>query len=643
MCGIAGLVGRREPDRLSAMLRSIEHRGPDDVGQCWSETRFGWLGLGNRRLAVLDLSIAGHQPMESDGRILAYNGETYNFAKLRKELERAGETFRGGSDTEVVLALLNRDGVEGLRRLNAMFALAWWNAPEGELVIARDRFGIKPLYYCAPAPSEFAFASEAKCLFAAGIAAEFDVTNLPSYLTFGSLPGSATLFTGVRQLLPGQVLRYSASGTKIETFRPPSVHPDTSMTRRSAALEVRSALSDAVERQMVADVPVGVMLSGGLDSTAIAALAARSTSSKITAYSIAFRPEDAVLEQNASDSRFARFAADRLGLDLHEIEASPDVADMLERVAWHLDDPVADPAAIPTLLISEPAKRDVTVLLSGQGSDELFGGYRINSYNRWAEAIERQPRWLQQAEGSAIARLPAIAAKLPARAHPGLLLAVHRASQTVFDQLGETPENRYVGWRSAYQFPDGGLTSLLDRDTVRDLGDIHPTDEYLRLFGQHHELSFFDRMLLVDQATFLVGRNLAYSDRLSMAASIELRVPFLDDAVADVAARVPEHLKFRGMHLKAVLRDAMAGIVPDEIIKRRKAGFGLPVRSWLRGELMPLVNDTLSDTWLKEIGCFDAAAVRRLLEEHRAGTADHTWRIWTLLSLSLWWRAHIAQ
>ncbi len=643
MCGIAGLVGRHEPDRLAAMLHSIEHRGPDDGGQSWVETNFGSIGLGNRRLAVLDLSAAGHQPMERDGRIIAYNGETYNFAKLRAELERAGETFKGGSDTEVVLALLNREGVDGLKRLNAMFALAWWNAPEGELVIARDRFGIKPLYYCSPAPGQFAFASEAKCLFAAGIPAHFDVTNLPSYLKFGSLPGTATLYTGVKQLLPGQVLTFSADGIRIEAFRSPDVHPDKSMTREDAGLAVREALTDSVKRQMVADVPVGVMLSGGLDSTAIAALAARATSSKITAYSIAFRPEDTALEQDASDSRYARIAADKLGLNLHEIQAHPDIAELLERVAWHLDDPVADPAAIPTLLISEPAKRDVTVLLSGQGSDELFGGYRINSYHRWAQAIGRQPQRLVDGEAALIRRLPALAAKLPARARPGLLLAVHRASSTVFDHLDESPEVRYAGWRSAYQFSDGGLTGLLNRDTVRELGSIDPSTEYLRLFSEYPSLSFFDRMLLVDQATFLVGRNLAYSDRLSMAASIELRVPFLDDAVADVAARIPEHLKFRGTHLKAVLRDAMNGIVPPEIIKRRKAGFGLPVRSWLRGELLPLVNDTLSDTWLKEIGCFDAVAVRNLLDEHTAGTADHTWRIWTLLSLSLWWRAHIAK
>ncbi len=642
MCGIAGLVGRRQPERLQAMLDLIAHRGPDDQGQTWVEASTGWVGLGNRRLSVLDLTRAGHQPMERDGRVLAFNGEVYNFRELRRQLEQCGERFVSGTDTEVVLAVLNHYGTDGLRRLNGMFALAWWDPTSDSVVVARDRFGIKPLYYSAREEG-LVFASEAKSVVAVGPPPQLETAALPSYLAFGWVPGDRTLFRGVRELPPGHVLRWSRGSCCVEPFRDTAPRPEPGLSMGSAAAELQRRLSDAVDRQLVADVPVGVLLSGGLDSTAVAALAARTSSKPVTAYTIAFREEDAATEQNAQDAYFAQRASDQLGLDLREIRVSPRVSDLLDRVSWHIDDPVADPAAILTLMISEAAASEVTVLLSGHGSDELFAGYRVYIYHRVAELLRRQPGLARDAESRIADLLPQVAQRLPQRAQPGLFLAAHRASRMVLDHLDDGPEDRYLAFRSGYYFPDGGLGDLLTPEVREAVADEDPASVHRQAFVAQDDLDFLDRMLYVDFKTFLASDNLPYSDRMSMAASVEMRVPFLDDAVADFALSLPENLKLRGLRGKAVLRASMRGVVPDEVLRRRKAGFGLPIRAWLGNDLLPLVNDLLSSAWLHDTGLFCPGAVRRLVDEHRTGAADHTYRIWTLLTFALWWQTHISK
>jgi len=625
------------------MLDAIAHRGPDDEGQRWVDTGetgdAGWVGLGNRRLAVLDLTPAGHQPMAVDGNVLAYNGEVYNFKTLRRELEGSGTRFQSGSDTEVVLQTLRRHGAAALERLNGMFALAYWDADRQELLLARDRFGMKPLY-CRWAGGRLMFGSEAKCLFAAGAPADLDLSALGSYLSFGWVPGSQTMYRDVVELPPGHLLRWRAGVVEVERFRDAIPAPEPGLHAVAASRQLLDSLRNAVRRQMVADVPVGVLLSGGLDSSAIAALAAAEAQTPVRAYTIAFRPEDAKLEQSADDARCARLVADRFGLELEEFVVSPDVADLLTDVAWHLDDPVADPAAILTLIISRAAASQVKVLLSGQGSDELFGGYRVHMYDRLAKMVARQPGWLRGATNRAVDALPGIADRLP-MGRPGLLLATHRASRNILDNVDAPPEERYVGYRSAYYFGAGAMFDLLTPQAAEQALAQPPWGFHLDAFDQVRDLPFFDRMLYVDVKTFLANQNLAYSDRLSMAASIEMRVPFLDDEVADLALRVPENLKMRHLKGKEVLRRSMRGILPDEIIGRRKAAFAAPVRSWLRGELAPLVRDVLSDRWLADTGLFEPAAVRRLVDEHQSARADHTYRIWTLLTFALWHTSHI--
>jgi len=640
MCGIAGLTGRRDPARLQAMLDAIAHRGPDDEGQRWIDTDSEWVGLGNRRLAILDLTAAGHQPMGAGDDVLTYNGEVYNFRALRRELEGTGAAFGSGADTEVVLQVLRRYGAAGLERFNGMFALAYWDADRHELLLARDRFGMKPLYYRVVG-GELMFASEAKCLVAAGAPAELALSALGSYLSFGWVPGARTLYRDVVELPPGHVLRWKAGRATVECFRDTVPAPEPDMSAHTAAQTLQHNLRDAVRRQMVADVPVGVLLSGGLDSSAIAAFAAEESQAPVVrAYTIAFRPEDARLEQSSDDARCARLVADRFGLELEEFVVTPNVADLLTDVAWHLDDPVADPAAILTLIISRAAASQVKVLLSGQGSDELFGGYRVHMYDRVAAMVARQPGWMRGATTRAVDALPGIASRSPTS--PGLLLAAHRASRNILDHIDAPPEERYVGYRSAYYFSPEGLTDLLTADARAEALADSPWALHLDVFDQVRDLPFFDRMLYVDLKTFLANQNLAYSDRLSMAASIEMRVPFLDDEVADLAGRIPESLKMRRLKGKDVLRRSMEGILPREIIWRRKAAFAAPIRSWLQSELAPLVGDVLSDRWLTDTGLFEPVAVRRLIDDHQSGRVDHTYRIWTLLTFALWHTAHLA-
>jgi asparagine synthase (glutamine-hydrolysing) len=636
MCGIVGIVGERDPDALQAMLDSIAHRGPDDVGHEWFESREGsHVGIGNRRLAIIDLSPAGHQPMTAADCTLVYNGEVFNFPSLRAELEDLGETFTSATDTEVVLRGYVRKGLRALEELNGMFALAIWDARNEELVVVRDRFGIKPLYWWWDG-RRLVFGSEAKALFESGVPARLNRQELPAYLSFGWVPGSDTLFEGVHELPPGGVLRWRDGRVTVESFRDAVPSPLDDLDAQQAAAELADRLSDSVRRQLIADVPVGVLLSGGLDSSAIAALATRHADRPPKAFSIAFKPEDARTEQSADDARFARLVAGRLGMDLHEFVIDSSIADMLDTVAWHLDEPVADPAAILTLLISRAAKSDVTVLLSGQGSDELFGGYRMHVYDRVARRIARAPAPVRNGAATAIGVLPSIARNIPGPA-AGFALAAHRASDAIVRLSPLPPEERYIAFRSAPYFSVDDLGTLLGPGGHSNGFDPHRA--HLGAFHKHPELDFFDRMLYVDFKTFMLNQNLLYSDRLSMAASIEMRVPFLDDRVADFALRVPERLKIRFMRGKRVLRDALAGTVPDEVIARRKAGFGAPIRSWLKRDLRPLLEESLSDSWLDETGVFDRSAVRRLIDEHCSDAADHTYRLWTLLSFALWQRA----
>lgn len=635
MCGICGTAGFADRELLGRMAAVMAHRGPDDEG--FHVSPGGRAGLGHRRLRIIDLSPAAGQPMANeDGTLrLVYNGEIYNFRELREELVRGGHRFRSQSDGEVILHLYEELGAGCLTRLNGIFALALWDERDGTLLLARDPLGVKPLYY-AETGRGLVFASEVKGLLQAeDLPAALEPAALPEFLTFLWVPGPRTMFRGVRKLMPGERLHWRDGRITTETYWDLNFIEEPRPAGQLAD-ELRAMLAAAVKRQLVADVPVGVFLSGGVDSSAILALATEAAGGPVRAYTIAYRESDARLEQSGRDRYYARRVAKRFGADYHEIEVAPDVAALLPRVVWHLDEPVADPAAISTLLICEAARPEVTVLLSGQGGDEVFAGYRWHRNEQLARLAGLAPRFMR--EGlfrPALALLPRVAGRLPG-ASSGYALAVHRYGDKFLRGLDRSPEERYVAFRAYYD--RAGLAEVLAPELREQLAGADPFRSHLDYFERHPADAFLNRALYVDTKTFLPELNLTYSDKLSMAASLEVRVPLLDLEIVRFMAGVPTGLKLRGLTTKYLFKRALAGLVPDEVIRRRKAGFGAPIRQWLRADLAPLVADLLAPDRLRDRGLLDPAVVARMIRENAAGTHDHTYRLWAFLTLEMWLR-----
>lgn len=640
MCGICGSAGFVDTRLLERMLASIRHRGPDDSGIFACEDPP--LGLGNRRLSIIDLSPAGHMPMASAAGDLqvTHNGEIYNYVELRRDLQSRGHRFVSQTDTEVLLHGYEEWGDDLLLRLNGMFAFAIWDARERRLLIARDRFGIKPVYW-TETPRGLLFASEVKALLEAeDVRAEPDAAALHEYLAFLWVPGPETMFGGIRKLLPGHVLEWRPGAeVSVRRYWRPRFDLGPAISEPALRDGLRAVLERSVRRQLRSDVPVGVFLSGGLDSSGLLALATRVSDEPVASYTIAFRDEDQSLEQSSDDARFARHMAERCGSRHHEIEVAPDVVALLPKVVWHLDEPVADPAAIVTYLISEAAATDVKVLLTGQGADEVFAGYRVHGMPALANHLRLLPRSVRRRV------LPRILAGLPAMqdhvpgVHAGLVLAAHRYLDKVVGGLEFSAEEAYLFYRSYYTEAEG--RGLLSQETLCAIGGSNAWAKHLAYFDDCRDLDPLNRMLYVDWMTFLPELNLTYSDKLTMAASIEARVPYLDNEVVDYMERVPSRLKLKWPTSKYLLRESLKGLVPDDIIRRRKAGFGAPIRTWLRKDLREMIDDLLGPESIQRRGFFDYAAVRRLIDDDRSGRADNTYRIWALLTFEVWMKTFV--
>ncbi len=634
VCGICGIAGHVDRGALARMTDALVHRGPDDGGIYADDAAA--VGLGNRRLAILDLSPNGHMPMTSaqTGVTITYNGEVFNYRALRRELSARGYSFVSDTDTELVLRGYEEWGRDVLPRLNGIFAFAVWDPRTAELTVARDRFGVKPLYYTM-AGGVFTFASEVKALLAGGYRPDhLDVAALHRYLAYLWVPAPRTLFPGVKKLEPASSLVWKAGRLTQHTYWRPDFGPARAADPTELASELRDVLLDAVRRQLRSDVPLGIFLSGGLDSTALLALSSCVSAGPPRCYTIAFRAEDSALEQSADDARFAAEAAHAYGAHLDRIEVSPDVVDLLPRVVWHLDEPIADPAAIATLLISEAAKPTSTVLLSGQGADEVFAGYRVHQMHRWAQVLEAMPPglssravpWVLDGVRPRAGRIPGV--------REGFVLAVDRYVRKLVAGVPLEPATRYAFYRSYYR--DSELLDLYSPDLRHELAGERAWSEHEEYMASHPAANFLDRMLYTDWKTFLPELNLAYCDKLSMAASVETRVPYLDNEVVDFMCTVPATLKLHGLTSKYLLRKAVADLVPRQILKRRKAGFGAPIRTWLRRDLREMVDDLLGTKHIDDRGYFNPVAVRRLIEDDREGRADNTYRIWALLTLEVW-------
>lgn len=631
MCGIAGFSGSFPPSLLERMADAIAHRGPDDSG-AWSSPAHR-VGLAHRRLSIIDLSQRGHQPMwdATQSAVIAFNGEIYNFRELRADLKSRGFAFNSDSDTEVLLNLYLQYGDEMLPKLNGIFAFALWDVRNSTLLLARDGLGIKPLYL-AQTSRGLLFASELKALLHdCTVDRTLDPVTVRNHLIFLWSPGEHTMLRNVRKIGPGQALRIRDGriAKRWDFYRIPCERTIVSMTVKEAADAVRRTVRTAVERQMVADVPVGAFLSGGLDSSSVVAFAKEvSPERRMQCFTIGFDGDLAKQEGMTEDLPFAERVAKVLGVDLHTVRVGPEMVDELPRVLFHLDEPQADPAPINALLICRLAREHgIKVLLSGAGGDDIFTGYR----RHFALLQESRWSWLPLAARRV---LKSLSGSLPKSAPS--LRRVAKAFQYA-DRDGDARIASYFYWidpQIAQSLCAPGLSESLACGTVDD-----PLLESLRQTPP--SVAALNRMLFLDSKFFLADHNLNYTDKVSMANGVEVRVPLLDPEVVDLAFSLPLEFKQRGVVGKWIFKRAMEGILPYDVIHRRKTGFGAPLRDWLRGPLRPLVEEVLSDRSLKSRGLFSALEVRRLVAEDRRGRVDAAYTIFAVLCIELWCRMFI--
>jgi asparagine synthase (glutamine-hydrolysing) len=654
MCGICGIYeyGASEPgitDALVARMRdTLTHRGPDDAGVYVTEDRR--VGLGNRRLSIVDLSPAGHNPMPNeDGSVwITFNGEIYNHESLRPALEARGHTYRSRTDTETIIHLYEERGLDFVHHLEGDFAIALWDHQERRLVLARDRIGVKPLYYMV-AGGRLIFASEVKAILEhPAVTRDMDQEALYHYLTFLTTPAPQTLFAGINKLPAGCLLTCDARGEiKITRYWDAIVaRPDPSVMRdeRATTDKLRHLLNESIEKRMMSDVPFGVFLSGGIDSTANVALMARLMDRPVRTFTVGFRdhPEYNEIEE-------ARDIAREYGTDHHEILISQqDLLDFLPTLVFHQDEPIADPVCVPTYYVSKLARETgTTVIQVGEGSDELFCGYRDYTYYlkfhdylwRYASKFPAPVRRALAAAGQTL--LKAGANQFPSgwrKVAPDLLRRLGSgedlfwSGSMIFDESLKrqliTPATRER--MSAGMNGGGGLSShsVVREDVERLLRGKPDADQLERMIYQELKLRLAELLLM-------------RVDKMTMATSVEARVPFLDHKLVEFAMTIPRGLKYRGGETKYILKRALNGIIPDRVLKRKKRGFGAPINEWMLDRLGGFVEDTLLNSSLRRRELFDYGFIKRLLDEHRAGRANYSFYLWSLLNLSLWYEQWI--
>jgi asparagine synthase (glutamine-hydrolysing) len=626
MCGIAGCYQQPDGYKLADLMTDrIAHRGPDSAGLWSHEDDRVTAQLGFRRLSIIDLSTAADQPMRQDGLTIVYNGELYNYRALRAELAAGGVRFRTQGDTEVVLEAWRRWGADALPRFRGMFAFAVFDERSGDLALARDPFGIKPLYYL-PRGGGAVFASELKALVTAiGPELRVEPGALVASMLYYWVPEQRCAIQDVRKLPGGSwaLLRPDGTLTVRRYWRTADVAAEAAA---GPPADLGPVIQEAVAAHLVSDVPVSSFLSGGLDSSIVTVLA-HQAAAEIDAYTIAFRPEDQRLEAMPDDAVYARKVAARFGIDLHEIEISPDIVNLLPRMVDVLDEPIGDPAAINTLLMCEAAReRGVKVVLSGMGADELFGGYRKQIACVMAGQYSRLPRAPRAGIRFAVERFP-----VSVRGR-GLRYARFAKRFLTFAELPEEPRFR----RSYTLYDPDELGALLSPDLSGHVEAV--IAEHSDIYHDNSLADEVNRMCLADTRLFLPGLNLAYTDRASMAASVEVRVPFVDPVVARAAFSIPGSEKIRRRQGKLALKRAAESWLPREIVYRPKASFSAPLRAWVRNDLQEVINDVLVGGELVGMGMIRSGALRRLIQDEQAGREDHAKQIWQLLSLELWYR-----
>ena len=621
MCGICGKLNFDRDEQVSqsllkAMADSILHRGPDDDGYYIS----GQIGLGFRRLSIIDLA-GGHQPLSNeDGTIwIVFNGEIYNFQELREDLLKRGHEFRTRTDTEVIVHLYEEYGEAGIEALRGMFAFAIWDQNQKKLLLARDRIGIKPLYY-GLTPRSLVFGSEIKAILKdPEVKREVLPSTIDRFLTFGYAPGEETLLRGIYKLPPGSLMVVKNGKTEVKQYW--DVHfSSSSVTLKDAEEQLLEILEESVRLHMISDVPVGFLLSGGVDSTAMLSLASRKTDRPISSYTVGFA------NSGFADERpFARLAAEKYGSEHHEISiSSKEFADFLPQYVWHMEEPVCEPPAVALYYVSKLARNYVKVLISGEGGDEAFAGYQNYRAMLW---IERIKRFAGPLKGGLSKALSVLFKVIPWERLGKYLPLLDVPFESYYYTRASTPFN----------FFNAHYKDVYSSDFYQQVDKQRSLLPVTRLLSESGSQDVLSRMLYVDTKTWLPDDLLVKADKMTMANSLELRVPLLDHKLLEFAAKLPSNFKVRGLTTKYIAKRALGKQIPSEILKRRKAGFPVPYENWLRTDLRNAVHNILLDRETLGRGYFRKSTVETLLRENLESGA-HARDIFSLVVLELWHR-----
>ncbi len=631
MCGICGVYGFDDPKLVKEMTKILEHRGPDDYGHLFDDK----VGLGHRRLSIIDLS-TGRQPIYNEDKSIGivFNGEIYNFKDLREGLERKGHRFSTETDTETILHLYEEKGVRCLDDLNGFFAFAIWDSEKKKLFIARDRAGIKQLYYTL-VDGKLLFASEIKALLLhESVKREVNISSLDSYITYRYIPGKGTLFEGIYKLRPGEAILADGQGIKIKRYWRFRIDEDISVTHAAYAKQLRKLLKDSVQKRMISDVPVGAYLSGGLDSSAIVNYMVQNTDEQVKTFALGFEGG-----KDVDETKNARQVAEHLGTDHHEISVPKGAAKLLPKIIWHLDDPLGDTAIVANYLLAERARKDVTVVLSGEGADELFGGYMQHKYMLLAGKIKKlMPRF------AARTITPAILKTLP----PNVIdKFVHYPAN-----IGKKGKKRSIELvRSVHDDPKT-YTQLIsfftESDKTKAYSDNlkskvsigHVRNDIRTSFRDSHQRNILNQVLHHEFNTWLPDDILFKLDKISMANSLEGRVPFLDHRIIKLSAKMPASIKIKGMQEKYILRKAMIKDLPKQVYQRKKHAFYMPVTNWFDKEILDISEDLLDPKQIRKRGYFNNSYVKKIVSGYNKEFLYEKQLI-SLIVLEMWHRIFI--
>jgi len=625
MCGICGIFdfNKQRPvdtDVVDAMLQVMRHRGPDDDGKHIDKN----LAIGMRRLSIIDL-VSGHQPIYNEDRSITvvFNGEIYTYRELAEQLKQRGHKFTTASDTEVIVHLYEEYGQDCVQWLRGMFAFALWDAKCRKLLIVRDRLGIKPLYY-AQARNQLVFASEIKSILQhPDIGASLDIVALNHFLSLRYVPSPQTMFNGILSLPPGHFLICDENGVVLRPFWDMqfSVNENGAKSEREYAEELMALVEESVKLRLRSDVPFGAFLSGGIDSSMVVALMTKFLNEPVKTFSVGFKSRH---HAAPSELPYARLIADRFQTRHHEILIGPDdFIDLAQKVIWHLDQPIADQATVATYMLSKLAAQHVKMVLTGEGGDELFAGYARYAGERFFPFVRHLPDTFKLLALSMSNRLPGL----------------YRPKLALYALCQEDESVRFTNWFPL--FNQDRKAQLLSKDFRTALMDLSTNDVIGQQLAKTDAKQPLNRMLYVDTKLWLPDYLLLRGDKLSMAASLEARVPLLDHKLVEFAAALPPHLKLNGLKRKYLLKKVCQALIPAQIVNRKKQGFPIPISAWFRREARSFVRDMLSPAVIQRRGLFNGAYVEKLLKEHEAGFAEHGNLLWGLMSVEIWLRLFV--